>query len=546
MMDRLKEEWAKVMELFKKVSKKVWTIMAVGIVLIAAVITVVLNNKPYSVLFTGLSGEEASAIMAYLDEQGASDYRLENNDTVLVPKSQETSLKAQLLMQGYPKSGFSYSVYYDNVSALSTESERNTAYLMALQDRMGAVIGSLDGVKDAKVTIAQGEDRSYVLDSGNVIEASAAVLVTMKNGQKLSNEQANAIRNLVARGVKGLGINSVSIVDSLGNVYNAGDGSGGSGDASDLKLRLEEENNNKIRTSIMQVLVPLFGEENVRVGVNCTVDVSHSIENATDVKLPDWASDGSTNGEGIIGSKVYDHAIVRDGESTVGGVVGTESNSDLSTYVERGTNPDGTELQIITSGQVDYDNSKSQTQTERTAGYITDCTVSVSINSTTAGLVDIASIRSHVARAAGIDAGVSITEAEAEYLARKISVLALPFYAAPTGTPTPTLPDGTEIEMWIIYAAAGGVLLFVLLVLIILMSRSRRKKKLALAERRNIEELFAAAGMAEGETIGANVMSLQTERGMELRKMIRQFADENPEIAAQMLRAWMRGGEENG
>ena len=41
-------------------------------------------------------------------------------------------------------------------------------------------------------------------------------------------------------------------------------------------------------------------------------------------------------------------------------------------------------------------------------------------------------------------------------------------------------------------------------------------------------------------------MSLQTERSMELRKDIRQFTDDNPEIAAQMLRGWLRGGEDNG
>jgi len=41
-------------------------------------------------------------------------------------------------------------------------------------------------------------------------------------------------------------------------------------------------------------------------------------------------------------------------------------------------------------------------------------------------------------------------------------------------------------------------------------------------------------------------MSLQTEKSMELRKDIRQFANDNPEIAAQMVRGWLRGGEMNG
>jgi flagellar M-ring protein FliF len=39
-------------------------------------------------------------------------------------------------------------------------------------------------------------------------------------------------------------------------------------------------------------------------------------------------------------------------------------------------------------------------------------------------------------------------------------------------------------------------------------------------------------------------MSLQSERSMELRKNIRKFADENPEIAAQMIKNWLRGGND--
>jgi flagellar M-ring protein FliF len=53
---------------------------------------------------------------------------------------------------------------------------------------------------------------------------------------------------------------------------------------------------------------------------------------------------------------------------------------------------------------------------------------------------------------------------------------------------------------------------------------------------------------AEGTepTSGADVMEMDTERSMELRKEIRKFVEENPELAAQMLKVWLRGGEENG
>ena len=40
-------------------------------------------------------------------------------------------------------------------------------------------------------------------------------------------------------------------------------------------------------------------------------------------------------------------------------------------------------------------------------------------------------------------------------------------------------------------------------------------------------------------------MALQTEKSMELRKEVRQFASDNPELAAQLIRSWMRGGDDN-
>lgn len=538
MNEKVKAAGEKVKGFFGKLGKKTLIILGAAlaaILLIAVIVTVVLNNKPYTVLFTGLTGQEASSIMTYLEENGAIDYRLENNDTILVPQGQEAALKAKLLMEGYPKSGYSYDTYFEKVGALSTESERSKAFLVALQERMEAVIRCLDGVKDASVTIVQGEDRRYVLDDSNMVAATASVMVTMATGQKLSNQQVAAIRNLVAHGVQGLDIKNVSISDSMGNFYSAADENGVSADASQLKLQLEEQVNNSVRTNIMQVLIPLYGAENVSVGVSSTVDVSRVVGDSVTYTEPEgWPTDGSTGGKGIIGSRIYENTIIRDGDGAVGGVAGTETNSDIGEYVEN-YRPDGNESTIGASGQIDYKVNESRQQVVRTAGVVSDVMVSVSINTTTAGAVNVGTLLPHVARAAGIEDAVS---------AEKISILPQPFYVEPVPPiiPVDTLPD------WVVLAAAIGGLVFLLLLVLILLIRRRQKKK-------KMEKLMAeqeAAGyFVPPETVapptaGADVMSIQTEKSMELRKDIRQFADENPEIAAQMVKSWLKGGEDSG
>lgn len=518
--------------------KKTWIISAVVLVSVAVLIAFFLNNKPYEVLVTGVSSGEASSILTFLEGQGVTNYKVENNDTILVPRSQVTALKGKLLMEGYPQTGYAYSTYYDHVGSLSTESERDNAYLMFLMESMSNVIRTFENVKDATVLISPGEDHGYVLDSGNVVDATAAVTVTMEGAAKLSAQQVSAIRNLVSHGVQGLEIDSVAISDTMGNSYTA-DASAAAGDASALKLQLEEEYENKIRTEVMQALSPFFGTDNVRVSVNCVVELSQRTVSSRDVHLPDWAQNGDTDGKGIIGKQIYEYYVNRPGSDVVGGLVGSETNSDLPEYVEKEADPNGNEQSLGGSGQVDYDNPFTETQALYTAGYLEDCTVAVSINSASVGAADTEKIRQHVARAAGIVGPVD-AETGVEYLTDKISVVSMDFYSPVA----PPVLDAATVPMWVLVAAAGGLLLFIILLLVILMIRRRIKKKKAAIQSNELDEMLASAGfMDTASQAGADVMSMQTEKSMELRKDIRQFANDNPEIAAQMVRGWLKGSD---
>lgn len=520
-----------------KINKKTRTVLGVilAVIVIGAVgIALFMNSRPYSVLFTGLTGDEARAIMTYLDENGAVDYRLENGDTILVPQSQESLLKAKLLMEGYPKSGFSYETYRSAISGMATESDRNIAFLQDLQDRMAAVIRCMDGVKDAVVTIAEGEDRRFILSTENITEASASVIVTMQGNGKLSSQVANAIRNLVARAVNGLKIENIAISDSLGYLYSVGDESAGSSDASQLKLALEEQVNNKVRTEILNILIPLYGANNLSIGVSSTVDVRRSVGESTRYTQPDWAADGSTEGKGIIGSQIFDQELIRGADAATGGIAGTESNSDINNYMDDvGVN--GDETYIKNQGQIDYNVDTSKEQVERVAGTVADLMVSVTINSDVAGSTNAANLVNHIARAAGISPDLQD---------QKISVLIAPFQVEEDQTPDKPAPDN-RFPDWMVYAAIGGVALLLVLLLLFTLLRKKRKNKKNQELGQMLENAFYSADSAPQRPMaGADIMNIRTEKSMELRKDIRQFAEENPEIAAQMVRSWLKGGDE--
>ncbi len=536
---------------FLNKGKQLWTgakkrtkILAAAVLVVAAgaivAVVVASQNQPYATLFTELSQTDMTAITSYLTENGVSDFRIVEDDTIMVPADQEVQLKAQLVSQGYVNSGYAYnySTYLDNVSALTTESERQQLALYELNDSTSAVIRSMEGVKDATVRFTPGEDNTYVLDSGNVVEASAYVKVTMKDGVPLSETMANGIRNLVSSAIQGLKVENVTIVDSYGNTYAPDDGLGDLEDSAALKLRLEEQVNNTLEKKIMSVLEPVYGAENVSVSVNSIVDVDKVYTDSTNYSTEDWAADGSTNGEGIIGQKIYDNRLEADENGTAGGTVGTDTNADIPTYPENEGEMEPGNGVVSSSGQTNYLVDEENKQVQRVGGTIADVMVSVTINEAVSGGVDVDDLYPHVARAAGITTADQM---------EKVHILIAPFN---TGDNTPvdteedtTTDDGLLVDSWILYAALGGLVLFVLILVLVLLliRRHRRKKAAALAAEleQSGEMLQEAAPTPEG----ADIMEMQTEKSMELRKDVRKFAEENPEIAAQMVRNWLKEGE---
>lgn len=523
MKEKAKQIAAQVKQRWQATSKKI-KLMLGGCVLVvvvaAAVVALVMANRPYTELFTGLSQSDQTAILTYFADNGITDYRVED-DAILVPENQKASLMAKVLVAGYPSSGYDYGTYMDHVGSLTTESERNQLVLYDLQDYMAAVICNMDGVEKASVLLTPGEDHTYVLDSDNQVDASAAVQVTMEDGKTLSDNEVKAIRNLVSHGLSGLNVENVEISDTYGNTYSTDADFSDAESSSQLKMELEEKYNNLIRTRVMQVLLPLYGADNVRVSVNTVVDLDRSYTDSTDYSLEDWAKGKD---DGIIGTQVWDDSIVRDDGQTTGGVAGTQSNSDLNTYVENQVQPDGTESNVTASGETDRLVDTTKQQVEHVAGYISDVMVSVTINQSAAGSVSENDLYSHVGRAAGI----STADQQS-----KISILVSPFYEEQAASqPAANMPS------WVLYAALGGLGVFLILLLVILLISRRRKQK-----REAQQEPQRGTVEAPPPVQKADIMEMQTERSMELRQDIRKFTEENPEIAAQMVRNWLREGE---
>ena len=203
----------------------------------------------------------------------------------------------------------------------------------------------------------------------------------------------------------------------------------------------------------------------------------------------------------------------------------------------------GNEQYLKNSGTEDMNVNTSTEQSEQNFGVVTDVMIAVTINQDTAGNVGTAQLISHIARAAGIP-----TDQQAD----KINVLVAPFYNpdADTTTTTPIL-SGLQIPKWALYVGAGVFGLLLLLIVLLVIRAKRRKKAEALllaqqAEELAAQEAAAAAAAEQTEEQIDNVLEIKNEKSMELKQEIRKFTEENPEIAAQMIRTWLKGEGANG
>ncbi len=552
-MQNIKESWQKMSE---KTRRLVLGIVAgtVGIALIAILVLTFGQNNDYSVLFSGLSQEEAQQIGSLLQDQQI-DFKYNASDgTIRVPEAVVETTRVTLLSQGYPKNGFAYDMYLDNTGLMTTESDKKQITLYELQDRLGATIRSFEGVQEARVNIAEASEQRYVLEDNETQGASASVVITMQNGSVLTEDKAQAVKNLVAHSVRGMNFAEVVVLD--GETMLEVGGSSGSGSAATDLNSLTSMVETSIAANIRNVLEKLYGTGSVAVSVKGTLNMEKLIQESTEYSTPEKISEEDKTG--LLESEELVNESSQAYNNEAGGVAGTESNADTPRY----TNEDGDEEETDSyydgsaSREWLYNVIKEQRQVD--PGILEDVSVGVII------LTDNTSVpQEDLYRLVANSAGIPVTEANDQ-----ITIIRDP--GMPTEEEEPILnpPEDTLgvittlIPLPLLIAIVAGVLLLLLLILFLLLRR-RRKKKDSEPEDADFEggDQLSASDLGLDETgsggpLGAGglddeddlnseeIMNLRMQKSMRLKQNIAEFVDQNPQIAAKLVQSWLRGEEE--
>lgn len=565
-MQNWKESWQNIPEKTRTLIK----VIAGGTVAIALIAIIALNmgkDRDYSTLFTGLNQEEAQQVVSLLQDQGI-DYRYNNDGAIRVPAAMVDQTRANLLSQGYPKSGFTYDMYLNNTGLMTTESDKEQITLYELQDRLGAQIRLFEGVQDAKVTISPAGERRFVVGDEAEMNASASVVVTMNNGSTLTPEKAQAVRGLISHAVRGLNITDVAVYDAVTMIEVGSDGDGTSGGANDL-TSLTSLVENSIAANVRRVLEQLYGSGNVAVSVKGTLNMERLIQETTQYTTPDKIDEEDKDGL-LQREQVSDQSTVSSSQGA-GGLVGADANADIPRYTNQNGNGQVNDSYTDASATREWLFNILKEQRQIEPGVLEDISIGVMITTTDTESVTQENLLRLVANSAGIPV---------DSIDQKVTVLRAPGPQAEMPTKPPVVPAGgiaglvEVIPLPILIAIGAGILLLVLLLILLLLRSGRKKKEEVVMAGddfidgdQTLDELTAEPGEETGLTAGEDempggvglseeeeeedefakseeILNLRMQRSLRLKQNISEFVDQNPQIAAKLVQNWLSGEEE--
>jgi flagellar M-ring protein FliF len=234
------------------------------------------NPPTFRVLYTQLSDRAGGEVIAAL-EQLDIPYRLSAADgTIEVPADQLHVARYRLAARGLPKSDADAQDEVDRAPSFGASSlQEQQRYQRALEVDLARSIQALDAVELARVHLALPKVSPFLRDAP---PATAAVLVRLRSGAQLSEEQVTTIQTLVAASVPRMKRAEVQVLDPRGVLL----GGAAPEAAQSQRLALEQD----LARRALAVLTPWLGTDRVSVQVTATLDDSETrqtVERVRDV-----------------------------------------------------------------------------------------------------------------------------------------------------------------------------------------------------------------------------------------------------------------------
>lgn len=173
------------------------------------------NKTDFEVVYSGLSQEDAGAIVAKLKERKTPFQLTGNGSAIMVPKEAVQETRLFLATEGLPAGGSVGMELFNTTSIGATSFVQRLNYQRALQGELARTIKKFREVDQVRVHLNIPKESLFIEEKR---EPTASVALKLHAGRSLSRSQLEGIIHLVAGSVEGLSSKNISIVDTRGGL----------------------------------------------------------------------------------------------------------------------------------------------------------------------------------------------------------------------------------------------------------------------------------------------------------------------------------------
>lgn len=235
-----------------------------------AILIFVANRVDYRPLFTNLSPEDAGEIVKKLKDAKTPYQITADGKGIMVPADKVYEQRLTLASEGLPQGGGVGFEIFDRKNFGMTEFVQKINYQRALQGELSRTISQINGVEQARIHLVIPEKSLF---KENEKPSTASIVLKMKSGRSLRENEVQGIVHLVSASIEGMEADNVTVLDSRGKVLNKGGGP--SDPTTKLTSTMQETQRTyekSVEERIQSLLDPIIGSGKTVARVSATFD----------------------------------------------------------------------------------------------------------------------------------------------------------------------------------------------------------------------------------------------------------------------------------
>lgn len=518
--NRIKEWWNRF-----TTKQKTLIVMVISVVVLTIAILLTILNKPEYVLLKHCEDTTQAADVRDLLDSEELKYTISDDGLEFkILKSQQSDAILLLGSNSIRTEGYSLE-NVTNGGFATTESDKQRQYKLYLEKYIeDNVLEPLEMVKRATVTLDIPENTGTLIDSD---KESSATVVLVLNGE-MTSETAAAVARAIATGIGNATTRNVVIMDSEGNMLFSGDDDYTVSGAANAQLSVKSEAEKLVINEVKQVLKGTNEFDSIEVATNLVLDFSTTSSTTHTYSAPEGREEGM---------KAHEDEYNEEAESGIGGIPGTDSNDNDTSYVIEDNNRSKT---TVAERSTDYLPDEEIISKDTPPGLINYSQSSLSV-----AMIQYNVVREEDIRTQGLLDGITWDEyklANNERSKLEVDEDYFDVVAKATGINENNIAivayseniflddEGSGISVTDIAQIILIIIILALLAFVVLRSM-RSDKREEEEEELSVENLL--------QSTPAQLESITMEEENETAKLINKFVEENPEAAASLLRNWL-------